>query len=343
MQAAIDETDRRRAIQVAYNEEHGITPASIVKGVSDIAEFLQAEGKTPKGKRRSERKRRRDLAPNELEKAIVELEEEMLAAAEELRFEYAARLRDELRDLRREARRGARSRAGDRARLSTPRPAPPATAGRLGCAADERRSDKTPQDEPQARIDALAREADALEGDVRAAVGAAARRAGRLRGPSRSSARPGRGGHEPGADVDGARLRRSTWCCAGSRGTRPGLARRAVPGCRRGPPADEVSKASRVRYVPSAGAVRLRARLRRSEEGHAVHRQTSIAIASAVAALATTAIAIAATPKEGQWTSAPASERRVPGQGLVARCPPGSGAKRDHCSENFKCNTRTSS
>jgi excinuclease ABC subunit B len=103
MQAAIDETERRRAIQLAYNEEHGITAASIVKGVSDIAEFLQAEGKTPKGRRRSERRRRaKDIAPTELEKTIVELEEEMLAAAEELRFEYAARLRDELRDLRRE-------------------------------------------------------------------------------------------------------------------------------------------------------------------------------------------------------------------------------------------------
>ena len=103
MQAAIDETDRRRAIQLAYNEEHGITAASIVKGVSDIAEFLQAEGKTPKGRRRSERRRRaKDIAPTELEQTIVELEEEMLAAAEELRFEYAARLRDELRDLRRE-------------------------------------------------------------------------------------------------------------------------------------------------------------------------------------------------------------------------------------------------
>ena len=49
MQAAIGETDRRRAIQLAYNEEHGITAASIVKGISDIAEFLQAEGKTPEG------------------------------------------------------------------------------------------------------------------------------------------------------------------------------------------------------------------------------------------------------------------------------------------------------
>jgi excinuclease ABC subunit B len=101
MQAAIDETDRRRAIQVAYNEEHGITPASIVKGISDIAEFLQGESKVPKKRRRS-RQRDREMSPDELEKMIVELEEEMLAAAEDLRFEYAAKLRDEIRGLRHE-------------------------------------------------------------------------------------------------------------------------------------------------------------------------------------------------------------------------------------------------
>ena len=56
MRAAISETDRRRAIQVAYNEEHGITASSIVKGISDIDEFLQAEGKTPTGKRRAQRR-----------------------------------------------------------------------------------------------------------------------------------------------------------------------------------------------------------------------------------------------------------------------------------------------
>jgi excinuclease ABC subunit B len=104
MRAAIEETNRRRAIQVAYNDEHGITAATIVKGISDIAEFLQAEGKTPKGRRRSERKRAKaqEMSLSEVEKTIVELEEEMLAAAEDLRFEYAARLRDEIRELRRE-------------------------------------------------------------------------------------------------------------------------------------------------------------------------------------------------------------------------------------------------
>jgi excinuclease ABC subunit B len=104
MRAALSETDRRRAIQLAYNEEHGITASSIVKGISDIAEFLQAEGKTPKGRRRSERRAKSKadaMSTEELEKTIVELEEEMLAAAEDLRFEYAARLRDEIRDLRR--------------------------------------------------------------------------------------------------------------------------------------------------------------------------------------------------------------------------------------------------
>jgi excinuclease ABC subunit B len=100
MRAAIGETDRRRAIQRAYNEEHGITPETIVKGISDIAEFLQSDSKVPRLRRRR-RSVAPDMAPAEIEKTIVELEEEMLQAAEELRFEYAAKLRDEIRDLKR--------------------------------------------------------------------------------------------------------------------------------------------------------------------------------------------------------------------------------------------------
>src|SRR6185312_13744698 len=97
---ALGETDRRRAKQLAYNEENGITPESIVKGVSDIAEFLALESPTVPGRRR--RGKVEGLAPAELEKLAIQLEEEMFAAAEELRFEYAAKLRDEIKDLRRE-------------------------------------------------------------------------------------------------------------------------------------------------------------------------------------------------------------------------------------------------
>jgi excinuclease ABC subunit B len=103
IQEAMGETDRRRSIQVAYNEEQGITPETIVKGVSDIAEFLALESPTvPKSKRRRGRKDVEGMAPGELERLIIELEEEMFAAAEELRFEYAAKLRDEIKELRRE-------------------------------------------------------------------------------------------------------------------------------------------------------------------------------------------------------------------------------------------------
>src|SRR5213078_2031244 len=107
MRAAIEETERRRAIQVAYNEEHGITAATIVKGISDIAEFLQTESGVPRGRRARSRRRSAgdgELPRHELERMIVELEEEMLAAADELRFEYAAQVRDELRELRRDLR-----------------------------------------------------------------------------------------------------------------------------------------------------------------------------------------------------------------------------------------------
>ena len=103
IKGAMEETERRRSVQIAYNEEHGTTPISIVKGVSDIAEFLQLENPNVPGRRR--RGARADvegLSREELEKLAITLEEEMFVAAEELRFEYAAKLRDEIKDLRRE-------------------------------------------------------------------------------------------------------------------------------------------------------------------------------------------------------------------------------------------------
>jgi excinuclease ABC subunit B len=102
IKGAIDETTRRREIQLRYNEEHGITPESIVKGVSDIAEFLSLESPTVPGRRRRKDRKVEGLTIDELEKLVVTLEEEMFAAAQELRFEYAAKLRDEIKNLRRE-------------------------------------------------------------------------------------------------------------------------------------------------------------------------------------------------------------------------------------------------
>jgi excinuclease ABC subunit B len=100
MRAAMRETDRRRAIQVAYNEEHGITPTTVRKGISEMSELLAMEDRAP-ARRRRKRTERWD-SPEELEKTIIALEEEMLAAADDLRFEEAGRIRDELRELRRD-------------------------------------------------------------------------------------------------------------------------------------------------------------------------------------------------------------------------------------------------
>jgi len=115
MRTAIGETDRRRAIQVAFNEEHGIVPASIQKGVSDIVELLglNEEAAAPRRKRRGEVDALADVDGDELERMIIEREQEMFAAAEDLRFELAARLRDEIGDLRREQLERARAGSGD--------------------------------------------------------------------------------------------------------------------------------------------------------------------------------------------------------------------------------------
>jgi len=99
---ALDETNRRRSIQLAYNEEHGIVPATVSKGVSDIAEMLALEAPHVPARRRRGQSKVEGMSRDELEKLAVTLEEEMYVAAEELRFEYAAKLRDEVKDLRRE-------------------------------------------------------------------------------------------------------------------------------------------------------------------------------------------------------------------------------------------------
>jgi len=105
METAIAETDRRREIQTAYNAEHGITPASIRKGISDIVELLGLKDADPGGPKRGRRSRPAaapDVSAEELERLIVDVEGQMLEAAEELRFEAAAELRDELAALRRD-------------------------------------------------------------------------------------------------------------------------------------------------------------------------------------------------------------------------------------------------
>jgi excinuclease ABC subunit B len=112
MQRAISETMRRRGLQEAYNIEHGIDPTSIRKEITDILSMIRpAADRAPVPEALSELgvKRRAtedlsDLPEDELERLIRTLELEMRDAAVDLRFEYAARLRDEVKDLKRELR-----------------------------------------------------------------------------------------------------------------------------------------------------------------------------------------------------------------------------------------------
>jgi excinuclease ABC subunit B len=105
MKHAISETNRRRKIQTEYNQEHGIDPQTIRRKVSDILLSLDGGGQRRAATPERGRRRRRvepELPREELERLIRQLEEEMHEAAKDLRFEYAARLRDEVQDLRRE-------------------------------------------------------------------------------------------------------------------------------------------------------------------------------------------------------------------------------------------------
>ena len=114
MERAIGETKRRREMQVAYNLEHGINPQTIRTAVGDILELLRPSESAPVpgkenrrrgvGERAKVEREIKNLPQQELARLIQTLELEMNEAAGDLKFEYAARLRDEIRDLKRELR-----------------------------------------------------------------------------------------------------------------------------------------------------------------------------------------------------------------------------------------------
>ncbi len=105
MRTAIGETNRRREIQISHNERNNIQPTTIRKGISDILVAAEAKGLYKAGKKKMSRETPRD--PEEIQNLIADLEAEMMEAAEELKFEYAARLRDEIKDLERQLREAA--------------------------------------------------------------------------------------------------------------------------------------------------------------------------------------------------------------------------------------------
>jgi excinuclease ABC subunit B len=112
MEKAITTTQERRLRQLHYNTEHGINPQTIRKAVGDILSLLRPDDSSPvpgKGQRRNREREKvqrelKTLPQQELARLIQTLEEEMHEAAAELKFEYAARLRDEVNELRRELR-----------------------------------------------------------------------------------------------------------------------------------------------------------------------------------------------------------------------------------------------
>jgi excinuclease ABC subunit B len=109
MQAAIDETDRRRARQIEYNEAHGIVPTSVVRKITDVMEGARAEGDAEQGRARGRGSQRkvaeaapdyRLLTPEQVAAKIRQLEAQMYKHAQDLEFEDAARLRDEIHRIR---------------------------------------------------------------------------------------------------------------------------------------------------------------------------------------------------------------------------------------------------
>jgi excinuclease ABC subunit B len=100
MKRAIDETNRRRTIQEAYNQEHNISPVGITKAVHDITERLTNVSKEDKKAPKNARELAASMEQRELERMIKEMENQMKAAAKELEFERAAMLRDQVYELK---------------------------------------------------------------------------------------------------------------------------------------------------------------------------------------------------------------------------------------------------
>ncbi len=109
MQAAIDETNRRRTVQLAFNAEHGIVPKGIVKKVTDVMEGareVQAEGRDARGRGRRVAESAPDyarLSPEQLAAQLRKMEQQMYKHAKDLEFEQAAALRDEIQQLKQRA------------------------------------------------------------------------------------------------------------------------------------------------------------------------------------------------------------------------------------------------
>ena len=99
MRAAVDETNRRRAKQIAYNQEHGIEPASIVKAVRDLTDQLSVRA-LAENQPAYHTKPSTGIPKSELQRLIGELEKQMKEAAKNLEFEKAAVLRDQIYELR---------------------------------------------------------------------------------------------------------------------------------------------------------------------------------------------------------------------------------------------------
>ena len=99
MKVAIDETNRRRAIQEKYNLEHGITPLTIIKEIRDINDRLRAVAEAP-GAYGANGRELTEMSKDQIEKLVGQLEAQMRSAAKELEFERAAAIRDEIHDIR---------------------------------------------------------------------------------------------------------------------------------------------------------------------------------------------------------------------------------------------------